>query len=115
MIGVLEQSDSYEGLERFIGTKQFDSNFIPYRTADIEGQPMNQCIEPVYTEFGVASGDFNFPTNCGLGFVDLGYLLEDNGGYLPHDASESTGNSPIDLTHATIRCVTCKPGYYPTK
>jgi hypothetical protein len=37
VIGVLELDENIDGFEYFRGMKEFDSNFIPYRTTNIVG------------------------------------------------------------------------------
>jgi hypothetical protein len=115
-VGVLSLDLSTPGLEKFTHAKQFDADFIPYRALqDIDEQSMIQCLEPVRESFNLASTDFAFPENCGLGFVNLESLLEDNNGtWNSHNAAHSsgtTGGVVFDYSKTTVRCAVCKPGY----
>lgn len=50
---------------------------------------MVQCLDPVNTTFNVLLANFNFPSNCGLGFVNLKNLIEETAPntYNSHDAT----------------------------
>lgn len=56
------------------------------------------------------AGKFNFPSNCGLGFIDLTQIVDGNA----HDATDSN-DANGDLAKMTVKCSACKPKFKPTR
>lgn len=72
---------------------------------------MVRCLKPVQETFSLTT-NFQFPANCGLGFVNVGPLLDND---IDHNAAHSTGNGTFDYKKTTIRCHACKPGFKPSR
>ena len=69
-----------------------------------------ECLEPVKTSFGYPDDNllFNFPENCGLGFVNLLYTTGD----ASKNAETTSDSNPEKLA---LYCAACKPKFRATE
>lgn len=107
--GLLEIDQKVEGYERFKTAVQFYSDFSVTPGNDKKHMSQDMCLKPEAATFDLA-GKFNFPTNCGLGFVDLTRVVDGHA----HDATDSN-DANGDPNKQTVKCSACKPKYKPTR
>lgn len=75
------------------------------RYMDFSGDASTRCLSPTSGALNIQTALFNFPTGCGVGFL--------NANANP-DASHSNRLTDVDRTKIAAVCVACSPGYFAT-